>query len=169
MTLLSNRYQRLSSAYIDLADQFQQLDVEHMALRTKLVPLIKALRAYKILVGELKQENQQLKLTQTELTDANHELSLKQAALLQRVDMLSDRLEHLQGLEALLTPEMEALLGEAEQQMGLVEETIQERAAEPDPDLTDAEKELIQSYATADPVAAEFELLTIVTPDSYAA
>ena len=161
MSPLSTRYQRLSTAYIDLADQFQQLDVEHMTLRSKVAPLVKALQGYKALVEQLKQENRQLAENQAELAETNHELTLKQSALMQRVASLSDRVNQLGALEGLLETNCQTLLDEAEQQMALVTETIEEREAEPDPDLSAADRALLESYAITTDLDAEAAVVAL--------
>jgi predicted nucleic acid-binding Zn-ribbon protein len=128
MTQTSDRYVRLCRAYVKLSDKFQKLDVEHMTLKSKVVPLLKALKAYKQLTQKLQQENHDL---QTEISS------------------LEKKYEALKALEALVTPEMEAELAEAEEQMEIVEETIQEMEADSSPDLTPEDKELLSQYECA--------------------
>ena len=60
MKLTAERYTRLSRAYVTLAEQFQQLDVEHMILKQKVVPLIRALKQYQHMGQQWRQEKASL-------------------------------------------------------------------------------------------------------------
>jgi len=132
MDHVAKRYTKLGQAYTQLADRFQTLDVEHMNLKRQLLPILKALEVYKQKVAQLEQQNGQL-------VAANGQLS----AELQDV---TEKYEALKALEGLLTPEMLSVLDEAEGQMALVEETIQEMDQDSDPDLDEAEKALLVEY-----------------------
>lgn len=129
MTDTARRYLRLCQAYVQLADKFTQLDVEQMTLREKLIPFLLAFKHYKELSEQLATENTSL---QAELDD------------------LRQRYAQLNATDAQfapeLTSELEAALLEAEEQMALVEETIQEQNVDPDPDLLPVEKLLLDEY-----------------------
>jgi hypothetical protein len=125
MTNLADRYTHLSRAYIQLADKFQKLDVDHMELRSKIIPALKALTAYKQIVEDLNQEKQ---------------------ALTAKLLAMTAKYEELKPLEALFSPEIEAILAEAEEQIALVNMTMEEMDRDRDPDLSEAEKQLLQDY-----------------------
>jgi predicted nucleic acid-binding Zn-ribbon protein len=125
MAQTSDRYARLCRSYIKLSDKFQKLDVEHMTLKSKVVPLLKALKAYKQLAETLQQ--------------TNHELEAKLADLQEKYDSLK-------VFEVLMTPEVQAELTEAEEQMDMIEETMREMEEDSTPDLSEAEKELLEEY-----------------------
>jgi chromosome segregation ATPase len=121
----ADRCAKLCRAYSQLAEQFQKLDVEYMTLKSKLPDVLKAVQTYKRAIATLKQEKADLE------------------AKLQEV---SDKYETLKPFEDLLQPEFEAELAEAEEQASLVEQTIQELESNPDPDLSDAEKQLLYEF-----------------------
>jgi len=122
---LAERYMRLCRAYIKLADKFQKLDVEYMTLRGKVVPLLKALKTYQFAVDQLKQEK---------------------ADLEEKLQAITLKYEELKPLEDLLHPDMQSTLSEAEGQIELVDTTLNEMEYELDPDLTDADKQLLRQY-----------------------
>ncbi|MDS3861670.1 hypothetical protein RIF25_12730 [Thermosynechococcaceae cyanobacterium BACA0444] len=131
MSNTAHRYLRLCQAYVQLADKFTQLDVEQMTLREKLIPFLLAFKHYKELSEQLANENTSL---QAELEDIRQRYAQLNAA------------ENQFAPE--LTSELEAALLEAEEQMALVEETIQEQNMDPDPDLLPVEKLLLDEYVT---------------------
>ncbi len=122
---LAERYTRLCRAYVKLADKFQKLDVEHMTLRSKVVPLLKALKVQRQMVEQLQQEKTTL------------------AAELQST---TSKYEALQHLEPLLQPDMQAALVEAEEQLALVDTTLVEMDCDRDPDLNDDDKQILNDY-----------------------
>lgn len=134
-----DRYKRLAESYIKLADQFHQLDVEHMTLKQKVVPVLKALRKYQSLTAQLKQDKVELLQKIQALTDEKLDLQTTIATMQTKFEDLAD-------LEALLQPETQDLLMEAEQQIDLVEETLQEMALDSDPDLSQSDKQLLETY-----------------------
>jgi hypothetical protein len=134
-----DRYKHLAEAYIKLSDQFQQLDVAHMALKEKVVPVLKALKKYQTLTVQLKQDKIALVQTIQALTD---EKMAVQAALV----TLQAKYDAIAELEALLQPETQDLLAEAEQQIDLVEETLKEMAVDSDPNLSQTDKQLLETY-----------------------
>lgn len=131
MSDTAHRYLRLCQSYVQLADKFTQLDVEQMTLREKLIPFLLAFKHYKELSEQLANENASL---QAELND-----------LRQRYTQLNTA-DHQFAPE--LTSELETALLEAEEQMALVEETIQEQDMDPDPTLFPVEKLLLDEYVT---------------------
>jgi predicted nucleic acid-binding Zn-ribbon protein len=137
MNNIAERYTRLCNAYIQLADQFQKLDVEHMTLRGKMVPFLKALKAYKKLVEELQHEKFQLE---------------------QQLQDITAKYENLRSLEVLLQPEHQAALAEAEEQIELVAETLQEMERDQDPDLSEAERTLLSEYYNMDEFSVNSDL-----------
>lgn len=134
----ADRYKRLAQAYVTLSDKFNELDVAHMDLKQKVVPVVKALKKSQAQAQLLKQENETLAQTIDTLTAEKVALQQKTAALQTRLDALAD-------LESLLEPATEELLKEAEQQIDLVEETLQEISIDSDPDLSEADKQLLES------------------------
>ncbi|NET39110.1 MAG: hypothetical protein F6K19_45240 [Cyanothece sp. SIO1E1] len=125
MSNIAKRYTDLCDSYIQLADSFQKLDVEHMSLKSKIVPLLQGLKAYRQVVEKLKQEKAELE---------------------QELQTLTARYEQLESLEVLLQPEAQAALIEAEKQVDLVRETIQEMESDSTPDLDETEKTLLKEY-----------------------
>jgi predicted nucleic acid-binding Zn-ribbon protein len=125
MSHLAKNITRLCHAYIKLSDKFQKLDVDYMTLRSKVVPLIKALKVYKQLVEQLSEERQLLKENLQEITQ---------------------KYEELKPFEIFLEPEFQAILNEAEEQIDLVDTTLNEIESDRDPDLSDVEKALLLEY-----------------------
>lgn len=128
MTNIADRYTRLCRAYIQLAERFQKLDVEHMALKGKLLPLLKVLGSSREAISTLKQEK------------ANLDAELQS---------MTAKFETLSELETLLKSEAQANLLEAEEQISLVEQTIQEMEAESDPDLDEHDKHLLDDFLSS--------------------
>ena len=133
-----NSFSNLCSSYIDLADRFQQLDVEHMTLKSKVIPLLKALKNYQQALDTLQAEKQALQAT--------HDTSKAE------YNLLIDQYEALKALEPLLDEDMMALMQSAEEQSLLVKETTTEMDANRDPDLSDEEKSMLDLFY-ADPEA----------------
>ncbi|WP_287129973.1 hypothetical protein [Candidatus Cyanaurora vandensis] len=125
MNTVAERYARLGRCYVQLADQFAELDLEHMYLKRKLVELLKA----------LKTAQQQAEILATENTELRQENSAIKA-----------QYEVLQQFEALLDPMLLLELEEAEKAIQLVNETISERTKDEDPDLTPEDKNLASAY-----------------------
>ncbi|MFM7447088.1 MAG: hypothetical protein ACKO24_00640 [Leptolyngbyaceae cyanobacterium] len=142
MDNLAERYVRLSRAYIKLADKFHKLDVEHMALRGKVVPLLRAVKAHRVTIDQLSEENLALKAQLTELAGTHQRIQILEAQL----QSLTAQYHTLQPLEALLQSEVQETLTEAEQQIELVEATVDEMDNDRDPDLSEADKQLLQEY-----------------------
>ncbi|MEM9163114.1 MAG: hypothetical protein AAGC54_08595 [Cyanobacteria bacterium P01_F01_bin.4] len=170
MKSTAERYNRLAEAYIKLSDNFHQLDVAHMTLKRKLVPVIKATKDYQSLTTQLKQDKTGLEQTVEALTDRQQRL--EEALLIQKANeaelsatiqtltdekttLLADlsdfqtKYEALADFGDLLQADPQAILAEAEQQMELVEETLQEITLNSDPDLSEADKQLIETYQRA--------------------
>lgn len=157
MDNLAERYVRLSRAYIKLADKFHKLDVEHMALRGKVAPLLRAVKAHRATIDQLSDENLALKTQLTELAGTNQRIQILEAQL----ESLTTQYHALQPLEALLQSEVQEALTEAEQQIELVEATVDEMDDDRDPDLSEADKQLLQEYEN-DPT--QFTLLQQIYP-----
>lgn len=121
----AERYNRLCYSYIQLSEKFQKLDVDYMDLKTKVVPVLKLLKAYKQAVEQLSQEK---------------------SALEDKLEAVTSKYETLKSLEGLLEPATQSLLAEAEEQMELVASTIQEIESDTDPDLSEADKRLLNEY-----------------------
>ncbi|ABW33315.1 hypothetical protein [Acaryochloris marina] len=171
MKSTSERYNSLASSYIKLSDEFHQLDVAHMDLKQKLLPAIKAIKNYQSLTHQLQQDNTKLEQTIQTLTDQQQRLEEDQRTLKAKeveqsiiINALTDEKTNLQAaleefqakydaladFESLLQSGPQAVLAEAEQQMLLVEETLQEIALNSDPDLSENEQQLIEAYQDED-------------------
>lgn len=167
MKSIAERYNSLARAYVKLSDKFHQLDVAHMNLKEKLLPAIKAIKSYRSLVHQLQQDKAELERTIQTLAERqqyleNNQLTLqaKEVELSMTVNTLTKENTDLQAalqdfqakyevvadFESLLESEPQAILVEAEQQMELVEETLQEIALNSDPDLSQDEQQLIETY-----------------------
>ncbi len=125
MTNISNSFAKLCRSYVKLADKFQQLDVEYMTLKGKIVPLLKQLKAYRDAVEALKSEKQEMRA---------------------ELDVVTAKYEELKVFEELLSPGMQALLQEAQDQVNLVDETLVEMEQDDDPDLSKDDKELLSAF-----------------------
>lgn len=171
MKSTSERYNSLASSYIKLSDEFHQLDVAHMDLKQKLLPAIKAIKNYQSLTHQLQQDNTKLEQTIQTLTEQQQRLEKDQRTLKAKeveqsiiINALTDEKTNLQAaleefqakydaladFESLLQSGPQAVLVEAEQQMVLVEETLQEIALNSDPDLSEKEQQLIEAYQDED-------------------
>ncbi|KAI9132477.1 hypothetical protein [Acaryochloris sp. CCMEE 5410] len=167
MKSIAERYKSLAGAYVKLSDKFHQLDVAHMNLKEKLLPAVKAINSYRSLIQQLQLDKAELERTvqtlterQQHLEDNQLTLQAKEIELSMAVNTLTKENTDLQtalqdfqtkyevvaGFESLLESEPQTMLVEAEQQMELVEETLQEIALNSDPDLSQEEKELIEAY-----------------------
>lgn len=125
MSQIAERYIHLCRSYIQLSEKFQKLDVEHTNLRRETVTLLNNLKTYKQIVEELEQEKLELE---------------------GKLKALAQRYEHLKQFEVLEQPEVQAELSEAESQIALVEETVQEMEDNKDPDLDETEKMLLNEF-----------------------
>lgn len=125
MSQIAERYIHLCRSYIQLSDKFQKLDVEHTTLRRKIIPLLNNLKTYKQIVEKLEQEKLELE---------------------EELKNLNENYKHLKQFEILAQPEIQAELSEAESQIALVEETVQEMEENRDPDLNETEKMLLNEY-----------------------
>ena len=132
MENIVDSFANLCDSYITLADRFQQLDVDHMTLKGKVVPLLKTLQTYQQAIATLQAENKSL---HQELSSSKEECKT-----------LIAKNEALQSLEPLLSSEMTTLLTNAEEQAALVKETIDEMDANNDPDLSADEKSLLAVF-----------------------
>jgi predicted nucleic acid-binding Zn-ribbon protein len=153
MSNIAERYTSLCRAYVKLSDRFQQLDVEHMTLKSKVVPLLKSLKTHKAAVERLQQENgqlvQDLQALTVKYTDEMSPLQQENQALQQELQTVTAKYEALQPFESLLQPDMQAALAEAEEQILLVDETIEEIDQNGDPDLSPSEQQLLAEYWVA--------------------
>lgn len=125
MTNISNSFAKICRSYVKLADKFQQLDVEHMTLKSKIVPLLKQLKDYQHTIETLKQEKSDLKA---------------------EIDAITAKYEELKPFEELLDPDVQALLEEAQDQVDLVDETLGEMEKDDDPDLSEDEKVILRAF-----------------------
>lgn len=143
MNDLGTRYSQLCQAYTQLSDRFQKLDVEHMTLRRNVVSLLKAIKVYTQVVEQLKQDKlaleEQLKIKDETFTQDRKSLE-------EQLQAMTAMAEQLQALKILLEPELQASLEEAEEQIKLVDSTIEEMEGDRDPDLNPEEKTLLEEY-----------------------
>lgn len=157
MTNIADRYTRLCNAYIQLADKFQKLDVEHMSLRSKVVPALHALKSAKQMIEQLKQDKlaleAKLEVVSAEfaqdkqlLTD---EFEQEKQLLTEKLQAITAQYAELKPLEALLDPGTQATLLEAEEQVALIDDTLKEMEGDRDPDLTVEDKQILEEYQTS--------------------
>lgn len=164
MNQMVERYTRLCRAYVQLAERFQQLDIEHMKLKEQMVPALKALKVQQQRVHVLTAENAQLRQQQQQVSDLAAEnaqlkqtleaLSTQHQAELQqfthtyeaKLQALTASVESLKPFEQLMSVEAQEHLAEAEQQLEMVEETFREMEADGTPDLSDSDKRLLLDY-----------------------
>jgi len=125
MSNIADRYIYLCRCYIELADKFQKLDIEHMTLKGKMVPILKAMKACKQTIEQLTQEKLELE---------------------QKLQTVTAQYEELKSFEVLLQPETQAVLAEAEEQMSLVQETLMEIDQDSDPSMSEADKLVLEEY-----------------------
>ena len=153
MNQMVERYIRLSRSYVELSERFQKLDIEHMKIKGQMVPLLQQLKQYQQLQQILRQENQSLNQTM-EATVLKHRQELQQTSQKYEEQLASLRgaMDALAPLQRLLDPAAQQELEEAEQQMGLVEDTLQEIESDSLPDLEPSDKALLAEYQ-ANPAA----------------
>ena len=161
------RYTRLCRAYVTLAERFHQLDVDHMTLKGQMVPLLKALKAHQAKLKAVEAEKTELQVTlqqqvqqqvqiQTLLDqqEAQHRQELQQLTQTyeSKLQALASHVAELQPLEQLLNTETNHELSVDEEQIELVETTLQEMEQDSSPDLSGEEKALLAAYQS-DPQA----------------
>lgn len=156
------RYTRLCRAYVTLAERFQQLDIDHMTLQGQIVPLLKALKTHQAKLRAVEAEKVALETTLVQQQihhqaaldqqEAQHRQELQQLTKTyeEKLQALASHVAELQPLERLLSDETHRSLNAAEEQMELVETTLQEIEQDSSPDLSDDEKALLAAYQ-ADP------------------
>jgi chromosome segregation ATPase len=144
---LVERYTRLSRAYLKLTERFNQLDVEHMKLKGKIVPLLKSLEnsQNRVTVLEGDCESLQDELKQQE---ERHKSEIQSLILSyeERIDSLNQQVSELKPLEALFSQEARDTLAEAEAQIDLMETTFAEMEEDSSPDLSREDKSLLDYY-----------------------
>jgi len=140
MDHMVQRYIALSRAYVKLAERFHQLDVEHMALKQQMVPLLKTTQAQQRDIAALHAAHQQVQQQQRQ------DLQQVTSVYEERLQTLTQRLAELEPLSGLLQEEAYHSLEEAEEQMALVEATLQEMDDDCSPDLSADEKALLADY-----------------------
>ncbi len=182
MNHMVERYTRLSRAYVELAERFHQLDVDHMRLKGQVVPLLQTVKAQQSHIQQLQSDYQGLQHILEEQATSHHQeqqtIQAQQAHIQQlqsdyqglqhtleeqaashrqelqsltkayeeRIHTLSLHLEELQPLEGLFSTHSCEELALAEEQMELVETTLQEMAEDSAPDLSEEEKALLAAY-----------------------
>jgi|688.fasta_scaffold26420_4 chromosome segregation ATPase len=182
MNHMVERYTRLSRAYVELAERFHQLDVDHMRLKGQVVPLLQTVKAQQTHIHQLQgdyrdlqrtleeqavnhhQEQQTIQAQQAHIdqlqgdyrslqrtleeqsADHRQQLESLTKAYEDRIHTLNLHLEELQPLENLFSNHSYEELALAEEQMELVETTLQEMAEDSAPDLSEEEKALLAAY-----------------------
>lgn len=147
MNQMVERYTRLCRAYVKLSERFHQLDVEHMKLKGNMVPLLKAVRAYKQKITALERQNLELQqAVSTAESQSRIEVQNLVATYEEQLESLRSQIDELKALEWFASEEAQKELIEAEHQIELDEETFQEIAEDASPDLSDAEKALLREY-----------------------
>jgi len=151
MNQMVERYTRLCRAYVQLSERFHQLDVEHMTLKGQMVPLLKALKAQQSRVQQLQTDNEALQTAlEQQLAQHRQEIHTLTTTYEDRLQTLTHHVDELKPLETLLSSQAYQELEVAEEQMELVEATLQEMDEDSSPDLTEDEKVLLSAYR-ADP------------------
>lgn len=148
------RYTRLCRAYVKLSERFHQLDVDHMRLKGQVIPLLKALKAQQTRLHQMQSEKDNLQQTLDQLRQSfdqratlhRQEMQALTQTYEERLENLSHHISELRPLEVLLSSEVFQELVVAEEQMELVEATIQEMVDDDDPDLSLDEKALLEAY-----------------------
>jgi len=142
-----DRYTRLSRAYVQLSERFHQLDVEHMQLKGQMVPLLKTVRDYTGRLQALDTEKIALQKALQQQTDQYQQaLQNLTKTYEEKLQALYQQVEELQPLAALLSPEANQHLAEAEEQIELDEATFQEMDQDSSPDLSQEDKALLTAY-----------------------
>lgn len=122
-------FSRLCRSYIDLADRFQQLDVECMGLKKRLVSLLRSIKAKDEKIDALAAENRRL----TEALEAT-----------------TAKYDALKSWEAVMGDNLKALMAQAEEQADLVDETLQEMDSDGVPGLSAEDRQILEQFY-ADP------------------
>lgn len=147
MNQMVERYTRLCRAYVQLAERFHQLDVDHMTLKGQVIPLLKALKAQQTHLKQVQAEKEALQQALDQhMAQHRQEMQTLTRTYEDRLNNLSQHLEELRPLERLLSSDIYEDLAVAEEQMDLVEATLQEMAEDNDPDLSSDEKALLAAY-----------------------
>ena len=124
---MSESFSRLCHSYLNLADRFQQLDVECMDLKARLVPVLHNLKAKD---NEIER-----------LTEANQRLTAELETITAKYDVLKP-------FEQVKTGELQALLEQAEEQADLVDETLREMDSDSMPGLAPQDKAVLEQFYT---------------------
>ena len=141
------RYTRLCRAYVQLSERFHQLDVEHMKLKSQIIPLIKIAREYNSKLQAVEAEKISLHAAlQRQTEQYQQELQNLTKTYEEKLQSLSQHIEELKPLETLLAPESYQQLSEVEEQIELDEATFQEMDEDSSPDLSADEKALLTAY-----------------------
>ncbi|MEB3232328.1 MAG: hypothetical protein VKJ64_15065 [Leptolyngbyaceae bacterium] len=150
MSNIAASFTKLCESYIDLAERFQRLDIEHMTLKEKLVPLLKTLQTYRGAIATLQQEKQILE----------HELHQTREAC----NILVAEKSALKALDPLLSEKVTRLLAEVEEQMELVNETICEIELNDQPNLSIEDKALLARFNTNPGAFMDTQILLATQP-----
>ncbi|MGB3615165.1 MAG: hypothetical protein WBA10_15335 [Elainellaceae cyanobacterium] len=118
-------FSRLCHSYLNLADRFQQLDVECMEFKARLVPLLHNLKAKDNKINDLTETNQRLT---------------------EQLEALGAKYDQLKPLEAVMADDMQDLLKQAEEQANLVDETLAEMDSDSMPELAPQDKEILEQF-----------------------
>jgi chromosome segregation ATPase len=165
MNQMVERYTRLSRAYVLLAERFHQLDVEHMQLKGQMVTLLKALKGSHPRIQTLEAEKASLEnALEQQAAQHRQELQTLTRTYEEQLAQMTGQLEELRPLMALAADEACQTLTEAENQMELVETTLQEMEMDSTPDLSPEDKSLLMAYQ-ANPT--EFLLTTTKAADEH--
>ena len=141
------RYTRLSRAYVQLAERFHELDVDHLRLKGQVVPLLQTVKAQQTHIQQLHSDYRRLQHTLEEQAASHHqELQTLTKAYEDQIHTLNLQLKELQPLETVLSADSYEVLALAEEQMELVETTLQEMAEDSAPGLSEEEKALLAAY-----------------------
>jgi DNA repair exonuclease SbcCD ATPase subunit len=147
MNQMVERYTRLSRAYVMLAERFHQLDVEHMQLKGQMVTLLKALKGSHPRIQTLEAEKASLEnALEQQAAQHRQELQALTQTYEERLAQMAGHLEELRPLAALASDDACQTLIEAEDQMELVETTLQEMEMDSTPDLNPEDKALLMAY-----------------------
>ncbi|NMF84872.1 hypothetical protein [Nodosilinea sp. P-1105] len=151
MNQLAERYTRLCRSYVQLAERFHQLDVDHMTLKGQTVSLLNVLKTKQDQVQQVNAHNAQLQHQLNQLADQHRqEMQALTRTYEEKIQDLTQHLDELKPLESLMTSERYQDLVIAEEQMELVEATFLEIDQNGTPDLSREEQTLLAAYR-ADP------------------
>jgi DNA repair exonuclease SbcCD ATPase subunit len=149
MSQLVERYIRLCKAYTELAGHFNQLDVQHMQLKEKVVLALKALEKSQNHLKVLKEERKALQYVQNQREEEHRQqVQALTQAYEEKIKSLTDQMNHLKPLESLISGEAYESLTEAENQAELIETTFSEMEEDSSPDLSEDDKALLDYYLT---------------------